>query len=404
MNSLLYDLFQAYYDARRNKRNTHSQLQFELDYESSLIKLHDELVSWTYQIWQSTCFLICDTVTREIFAANFRDRVVHHLLYNYMYDICDTQFINDSYSCRVWKGTHYGVKRVDYFIRSCSQNYRKDCYILKLDIKWFFMNIDKERLLYMLWHMIAPKRDKIQCSLWFDRLRSMFRKVIFHDPTKHYVFQWSRDLYKDLPTDKSLFASPVWVWLPIWNLTSQIFANIYLHKFDVWMKQHMWCRYYGRYVDDFIIVHPDKKFLTDAIPCIREYLEKEFWLILHPRKIYLQHYKKWVKFLWAYIKPHRIYIHSKTVHNASIKCYHIQQYLDEYLQKKKSVKQKWIDKETMREHISIINSYLGMMQHRQNYKKRIELVTMLSKIYEPNDLYTKITLKKDGSSTPPTSV
>lgn len=114
-NKFLYDVFNAYYDARRNKRNTNSQLEFEVDYESNLLKLYKELLDGTYKIWSSTCFLICDTVPREIFAADFRDRIVHHLVYNYIYNICDTQFIHDSYSCRIGKGTHYGVRRVELY-------------------------------------------------------------------------------------------------------------------------------------------------------------------------------------------------------------------------------------------------------------------------------------------------
>ncbi|HCB51317.1 TPA: hypothetical protein DEP21_01925 [Patescibacteria group bacterium] len=146
MDQLLLDIFQAYYDARCNKRNTLSQLAFELDFEHSLFELYEELKTRTYEIGQSICFIVSDPVKREVFASSFRDRVIHHLIYNYIYRLFDRHFIYDSYSCRLEKGTHYGIRRMDHFIRSCSQNYTRDCYILKLDIKGFFMSIDKEIL------------------------------------------------------------------------------------------------------------------------------------------------------------------------------------------------------------------------------------------------------------------
>ncbi|USN56663.1 MAG: hypothetical protein H6766_06645 [Candidatus Peribacteria bacterium] len=132
---LLIDLFHAYYAARLTKRNTSSQLAFEIDYEEQLIALCDELLDESYQIGPSMCFIVYDPVQREIFAASFRDRVVHHLIYRSIYDIIDRQLIHDAWSCRVGRGTHYGVRRIDHRIRSCSHNYSQDCYILKLDIQ-----------------------------------------------------------------------------------------------------------------------------------------------------------------------------------------------------------------------------------------------------------------------------
>jgi len=103
MDQLLYDIFQAYYDARCNKRNTRSQLEFEMNFEHELFQLYEELTTCTYKIGQSICFIILDPVQREIFASSFRDRIVHHLLYNYIYDFFDRHFIHDSYSCRLEK-------------------------------------------------------------------------------------------------------------------------------------------------------------------------------------------------------------------------------------------------------------------------------------------------------------
>ena len=141
--SLIEDIFQAYYDARKNKRNSNSSLEFEIEYEKNLVKLFWEINQRSYKPKPYSAFIIKKPVKREVFASQFRDRVVHHLIFNYLNPIFDSLFINDSYSCRLGKGTSYGIKRADYFIKSCSQNYKKDAYIMKLDIEGYFMSIDK---------------------------------------------------------------------------------------------------------------------------------------------------------------------------------------------------------------------------------------------------------------------
>ena len=140
-DSLLEDLFQAYYDARKNKRNSVSALAFEIEYEKNLIQLYDEICSRSYRPSPYSAFIIERPVKREIFASEFRDRVVHHLIFNYLNPLFDPSFINDSYSCRTGKGTSYGVKRVNHFIKSCSENYKKDTYVLKLDIKGYLCRL-----------------------------------------------------------------------------------------------------------------------------------------------------------------------------------------------------------------------------------------------------------------------
>ena len=116
------DLFNAYFEARKNKRNTINALAFEKHFETNILGLCDEIAERRYVPEPSICFVVNRPVKREIFAADFRDRVVHHLIYNYISPVFERTFINDSYSCRKGKGTHYGIKRIDGFIRSCSRN------------------------------------------------------------------------------------------------------------------------------------------------------------------------------------------------------------------------------------------------------------------------------------------
>ena len=139
----LSELFDAYFNCRRNKRNTANALAFEVDYENNLIQLCEEINNGTYQPGRSIAFIVDKPIKREIFAADFRDRVVHHLIINKMNPLFEKQFIYDSSSCRVGKGTHFGIQHTDHFIRQCSKNYTQDCCVLKLDIQGFFMNINK---------------------------------------------------------------------------------------------------------------------------------------------------------------------------------------------------------------------------------------------------------------------
>lgn len=365
-NKLLKDLFQAYYKARKNKRKTLNVAKFEVNLESNIFKLYDELVSWTlpagrqdYKISKSICFIINDPVKREIYAWYFRDRIVHHLIYNYIYDICESEFIYDSYSCRLNKWTHFWIRRVDHFIRSCSQNYSKDCYILKMDVSWFFMNINKNILFQKIQDLLSKHKEKLEIDYAF--LLNLIKKVIYNDPTQNSIFKWNKSDYDGLPTNKCLSGTPQNKWLPIWNLTSQLFANIYLDSFDKFVKKDLWCKYYGRYVDDFVIIHPDKEYLKSIIPKISAFLDTKLQLELHPKKIYFQDYSKWVLFLGWFIKPHRIYIRKRTIWNFYKKIQYVNQLLNP---------QNTVDLDKKDEILSIVNSYLWNMKHYKSYKIR----------------------------------
>lgn len=274
--NLLTDIFQAYYDARKNKRNTVNQLRFEVNCERNLLQLYDDIRNRTYQISPSICFIVQKPVKREVFAADFRDRVVHHLLFNYINPLFEDLFIEDSYSCRKNRGTLYGVKRVAGFIRECSDNYTRDCHILKLDIRGYFMNIDKVRLHAVIRDFLTEKlRDSASykgVSLNLDLLLYLVNVILNDDPTQHCRLRSPRREWDGLPKSKSLFHSPENCGLPIGNLTSQLFSNVYLHAFDSYMTQKLNLAYYGRYVDDFVVVHRDPLYLKSLVQTIRQFL------------------------------------------------------------------------------------------------------------------------------------
>jgi len=362
--NLLCSLFQAYYDARKNKRRTINALAFEIDFERKLFELYEEIKSRKYEISPSICFISFKPVQREIFAADFRDRIIHHLIYNYISPIFERLFINDSYSCRVGRGTSYGIKRVNHFIRSCSDNYKQDCHVLKLDIKGYFMAMDRS--------ILYQKIEKTLNRFWeeagfdLDLILYLIRQVIFHDPTKNCRIKGAWKDWQGLPKSKSLFWAGENKGLPIGNLTSQLFGNVYLNDFDHFIKHKLGCQYYGRYVDDLVIVHQDKEYLKSIVPILKKYLRGELLLEIHPQKAYLQHFSKGAPFLGTIIKPYRIYVRNQTKGNFYKKI----SYWNDFLEKERR-----LTKEALNKFLASVNSYLGIMVNYSTYKLRRKMLT-----------------------------
>ncbi len=370
--SLLMDLFSAYYEARKNKRNTLNALAFELNYESNLFELYEEIVNRRYTIKPSICFISFKPVQREIFAADFRDRIIHHLVFNYINPVFEPSFIYDSYSCRRGKGTMLGIRRVEKFIRSCSNNYKNDCFILKMDIKGYFMSMNRTLLFKKILESLETHcREKTEWHEYYDLVIYLLRKIIFNDPTKNCIFKGKKSDWDGLPPTKSLFHSAPDCGFPIGNLTSQLFSNIYLNEFDHFIKRELKIRYYGRYVDDFVIIHPDREYLKSIIPILSGFLLSTFKLTLHPKKIYLQHFTKGVELLGAIIKPYRCYIKNRTKGNCVRKIKEINREIN-------NSNDHLMTKESGKAAFSSINSYLGLMVHYYSYRLRQKLIGMLS--------------------------
>lgn len=299
-------LFKAYFDARKHKRNKHSQLQFEQQLESNIFELYDEIKNRNYKIGESICFVINKPVKREIFAATFRDRVIHHFIFNILNPFIEKELLYDIYSCRKGKGTLFGIKRAQSQMQSCSENYTTNAYVLKLDISGYFMNMNKELLFYKV-EQIIDKYElylPIQSSL----LKYLVGINIYHDPTTFCKFQSKHSMWIDLPKNKSLFYTAPNCGLPIGNLTSQLYGNLYLNDFDHYVKKELKIIHYGRYVDDFYLLDNNIARLKIAIEKIKYRLAYQEKLTLHPHKIYLQHINKGFSFLGVYILPYRRYI------------------------------------------------------------------------------------------------
>lgn len=354
------DVFEAYESCRRNKRNTTNALAFEIDYESKLIRLCKEINDGSYRPGKSVTFIVHRPVKREIFAADFRDRIVHHLIIGKLIPLFEKEFIYDSYACRIGKGAHLGIKRIDRFIRKCSYNYSRDCFILKLDIKAFFMSIPKMSLYRMLKDFLYEKYALPDRDIVSD----LCRMVVLHDPTRNCIIRGRLSDWQALPPHKSLFHCSSEFGLPIGNLTSQVFANFYLSSFDHFIKHNLGVKYYGRYVDDFVLVHQSKEYLKSLIPRIAHFLKKNLCLTLHPQKVYLQHCSKGVKFLGTIIKPNRIYIANRTKGNF----YRAIEWHNAMVSDHRPNRR---ERESF---LSSMNSYLGILKHYKTYRLRSRML------------------------------
>lgn len=296
---------QAYFDCRRTKRNKPSALAFELDLERNLIALHEELQAGTYRPGPSICFVITRPKPREVWAAAFRDRIVHHLLYNQIGARIEASFIADSCACIPGRGTLYGARRLEAKIRSITQNWQRPAHYLKLDLANFFVSIDKRILGELLAKRIAEP--------WWLHLADT---ILFHDPRQGAEIRSPARLLAKIPPHKSLFNQDVWHGLPIGNLSSQFFANIYLDALDQYAKHQLKARHYIRYVDDFILLHEDPRWLNEAKHHIEDFLEKVLDVRLNPTKTILQPIDRGVDFVGQVIKPWRRTLRRRTFNEA----------------------------------------------------------------------------------------
>lgn len=361
----LEDVFEAYFECRKKKRNTCNALAFESDYERKCVELWKEINSGTYHPSRSIAFIINKPVKREVFAADFRDRIVHHLIARRIVPLLEAQFINDSYSTRKGKGTLYGIKMVEEHIRSCSENYTADCYILKIDIRSFFMKISKQCLYDITSDFLHDRYTGNDLHM----LLYLLRETIFNRPEKNCIRRSPQKSWRGLPKDKSLFHTDGSCGLPIGNLTSQLLALNFLDELDHLITEAWGVKHYGRYVDDMVLVHASKEHLLTVKGKIAKWLSAH-GLSLHPRKVYLQHYTKGVLFIGSMIMPGRKYLGNRTVgycFNAIDRFNRLAASSPDYVLSHGE------------EFVSTINSYLGMMRHFSSYKIRRKIMQRVGK-------------------------
>ncbi len=358
----LEEVFDAYFDCRKHKRNTVNQLQFEAELEPNLIGLYRELSEGRYQIGRSVAFVVTHPKIREIWAAGFRDRIVHHIIYNRISGHFYRRFIRDSYACIPGRGVHDGHRRVTGFARSITRNWTRPAYYLKIDIANFFNSIDRYRLLEIL--------ERYSYEPW---LRGLIRQVTLHDPNPGADFRSRPALFDTVPPQKSLRRAPEGKGLPIGNLTSQFFANVYLNEIDQFIKHELHVRYYGRYVDDMVLFHEDPGILNNWCDRIDGFLQERLSLHLHPRKKHLNRVDTGINFTGFIIKPGRSYLRQTTVS----RCRH----------KIRAWERagKPLDHETLERLSASVNSYLGMLRQVDGYQSRRAICKRVENLFMVSD-------------------
>ena len=202
----LEEVLNAYKDCRKHKHNKRACIEFEMNEAENLVKLWEELNNGTYEIGFSDTFIVTRPKHREVFAADFRDRIVHHIIINRTNKFFEEYFIEDTYNCRKGKGTLYGVKRLHEQLKQISNNFTEDCYILKCDLKGFFMSIDKRLLWKMLEKFLREqyKGKDIEWLLWITKM------VVMHRPELKCIKKCSKKLWRKIEKSKSLFCNGKW--------------------------------------------------------------------------------------------------------------------------------------------------------------------------------------------------
>jgi retron-type reverse transcriptase len=325
------NLLLAWKEFIREKTKKKDVQEFQLRLMDNVLSLHQDLKNRVYVHGGYYAFNISDPKPRNIHKASVRDRLLHHAIYRILYPSFDKKFINDSYSCRIDKGTHKAINRFHDFSLKVSKNNTKTCYVLKCDIRKFFANIDHQILKEILAKNIKDKDIIWLLSQVIDSFNSIYAMA---------------DMEKGLP---------------LGNLTSQLLVNIYMNEFDQFVKRELKIKHYIRYADDFVVLSQDKEYLQNVLEQMNEFLGNKLKLNMHPDKVYIKTIASGVDFLgWVQFPKHRV-LRTNT--------------------KRRMLKNV---KSNLKE--GTVQSYLGMLKHGNGYKLERMLVQKQIRIDEVLDL------------------
>jgi retron-type reverse transcriptase len=316
----LEGVFKAWEEFSKGKKGKFDVALFERNLEDNLFVLYESLINKTYKHGGYKAFYIRDPKIRHIHKACVQDRIVHHLTSKVLERIFEPTFYNHSYSCRKGKGTHKAISTFIKLTRKASKNNTSPLYVLKCDIKKFFASVDHEVLLEIL-----NKSIKDGDFIWLlDEIITSFK------------------------------TEGVAKGMPIGNLTSQLFANIYMNPLDQYMKHKLKIKYYIRYADDFVILSRDKRYLENLIPIVKTFLEDELKLTLHPNKTEINNYYLGIDFLGYVIFPNFVVPRTKTKRRMFRKIY-------------KQIAVYRRGQQTYESLSQTIQSYLGYLSHANAY-------------------------------------
>ncbi|MGH7492774.1 MAG: reverse transcriptase domain-containing protein [bacterium] len=344
-------MYRAYLACRRHKRNRPTALAFELNHEENLMTLVAELRERRYKPSTSICFYTHKPKAREIFAAAFRDRIVHHLIYDEIAPLWERVFIHHSYACRPNKGTHAAAQALQRFLRQITANGARSACFLKMDIHNFFMSIDRRKLFAIL-----ASRCHDPDLLW------LLQALVFHDPTTDFELQDRDNLRHVLPRHKSLFNARPFCGLPIGNLTSQFFANVYLNELDQFVKHVLKCKYYLRYVDDLLLLDEESAKLQEWQRAISRFVTERLAIAMNQRATRLAPVAGGVDFAGFIVRPDYMLVRRRVVGSLKAKLRRARRLLECQGVTYHAFR---FDSDTLEQLLATVNSYLGHFRHGQ---------------------------------------
>lgn len=328
-------IFQAYEEFRIGKKKKRDVIEFERNREDNLFAIHELLLSKTYYPSTYTSFYVRDPKIRLIHKATVTDRIIHHIVSRELDPIFEPTFIAHSYACRKNRGAHKAVIAFQKMAWKISRNNTRTCWVVKCDVKKFFASVNHKILVNILTRKIKD-----------GDFLFLLQKII-------------ESFYSDRTTDIINKKG-----IPIGNLTSQFFSNIYLNELDQYVKHVLKVKYYIRYADDFVLLSTSKEYLEGLLPSIETFLHDMLDLELHPQKIIYRKFSSGVDFLGYIVFPYYILPRTKTKRRLLKKIrIKVQQY-----------KEGKITKEKLNE---TIQSYLGYLSHANAYTFQQELKNLI---------------------------
>jgi len=369
--------------------------------------LAQEIYSLRYLPERMTVFAVQDPKLREIFAPNFRDRLVQHWLVSLVNPQISRGWIDDCYSNRSGKGTHSAIARLQHFMRR-----PHNTYFCQMDIASYFPSIDRSILL-SLWQEQFARLDYPDQTL--RQIEAVAVKIILQNPADPKpLFSGERSLLKKIPLNKSLFYNPTRIGLPIGSLSSQFFSNLYLNPLDQFIRHQLKISAYLRYVDDFIILGQNLETLLEQKKRIHQFLGSHLHLQLHPNKTILQKVAQGANFLGYIVYPHHCYIRERTLRALKKRIYFFSSLLDPVRYPSHGMPTggswaKWLALHQLHPPLAVnptlllrmlgtINSYYGQLIHANSYQLRRtiyhELLGPLKRYLLPGDAtYAKLRIK-----------
>lgn len=334
-----------------------------------LITLAHELYTGTYKIGTSTCFLVKYPKYREVFAACFRDRIVHHfliLLLNPYFEKRFNEMGNVSYNCRKGFGTIAAQNSVMKSIKECTQSYQEDAWVYRGDIVSFYMSINKK----LLWEKLEPFIRTNYKGKYISQVLQTAKTIVFHCPENNCVFNTDiNEWMKHIPRDKSLFGNGDLMGMPIGNLTTQVFANFFMSFFDEfvmkWFSNKGVKFGYSRFVDDFVVVCSSNNLLKLFIREANDFLVDNLSLRLHHDKYHFQKASHGVLFVGAYVKNGRMYLSNRTIARLTERVYGFRRIL---------LNKSFVTLADVLRMEQVLNSYLGMCKGKRTYAIRKNLL------------------------------